>query len=140
MIVMKRNDYITIFLILLFLFSTTGMPVVLHHCNTMQVTSFTACEMHSVKPEEKSCCEEEDPAQLFITDQNDVCCTDYLVDESIKETFLTSTKDIQGIQSAAILISDLSSFPQLQFEIKSRSLTFQSPPGKLYIINSVFLI
>lgn len=141
---MKRKIFI-LTLTLVFLVSTTGMPLIIHYCKMMETATLQACEMHSKEIKKSSCCESETHSSViadsYFSNAIDECCTDFLVDHSVKETFLTSKTEINLPLYLFTLIPvefNLSSNHQINQEIDT------SPPllssNKIYLTNSILLI
>jgi hypothetical protein len=132
-------------LVFVFLVSTTGMPLIIHYCKMMETASLQACEMHSKELKKSSCCESESQPQAiadsYFSKAIDECCTDYLVDYSVKETFLTSKTEIDLPLYLYTLIPvdfNLTSNYQTNQEIDTSPHSLLS--NRIYLTNSVLLI
>lgn len=80
-------------LTLLFLVSTTGMPVFSHYCGMSGKRSLTECEDCLVEMQlpETSCCTEEIPDySLVFTSDNMICCIDEFDYQKVEEVFSPS--------------------------------------------------
>lgn len=137
---MKKKIFI-LTLTLVFVVSTTGLPLIIHYCKMMETASLQACEMHSKENKKSSCCEEENTSDLFYTKLIDECCSDILVDHAVKETFITSNTEINKpayLYTFAHVIIDFTSDYKSCFKVDT------SPPpllsNKIYLTNSILLI
>lgn len=146
---MKRK--ITILsLIFLFTLSTSGMPLILHYCGSMESLTLwdsinfgEQCEMHSPKVNVISCCESEPEDFTKIVSDYDNCCEDLIVDTSVKDNYLSSKTELKSSVEITLLLS-------LNFDLNINSVSHnlsiedRSPPNlssnKVYLSNSVFLI
>ncbi len=138
---MKRRLLI-LTLTIIFSLSTTALPLVLHYCTMMEATSFAACEMHS-KNNESSCCMEDEDFELYYTKQIDECCMDYIVDESVKDDFVSSKVELSGeTQFSVVILSNDALTKFLEHELFIN--ISPSPPllysSHIYLFNSVLLI
>lgn len=138
---MKRKILILTFTII-FSLSTTALPIAIHYCSMLEKASFEKCEMHNIS-NENSCCMEDNDFELFYAKQIDECCSDYIVDESIKDEFVSSKVDLnEKIQISIIIVLNnelTTSFkPELFIRLNS------SPPplfsSHIFLLNSVLLI
>jgi len=146
---MKKKIYI-LSLIFLFTLSTTGMPLMMHYCGSMDSLSLWSsiqfgeyCEMHSPKVEELSCCESTQDKSADNFEYPEGCCEDYIIDNSVKDTFLSSKIELNIYKEIISIIS----FSDNLIEIASDKNIFNtdhSPPlitnNKIYLSISVFLI
>jgi hypothetical protein len=144
---MKKRISISI-LTLLFLVSTTGMPIWSHYCEMMQKRSISECEMCKAEIEkiEPSCCSEK-TMEYFITisSPNPACCQDEFIYNKIEDEFLSNkieAKIFVNSEHSIITNVSLADFTQSQFIQKY--LISSSPPkfltNDIYLNNSVFLI
>jgi hypothetical protein len=144
---MKKRISISI-LTLLFLVSTTGMPIWSHYCEMMQKRSISECEMCKAETEkiEPSCCSEKTMEfSITISSANPACCQDEFVYNKIADEFLnnkTEAKIFVTIEHSIITSVSQADFAQSQFIQKY--LISSSPPkfltNDIYLNNSVFLI
>ena len=130
----------------LFFLSTTGLPISMHYCEMLKITSLLKCEVCTLEENEKesSCCEDKDDYPLKLKSENsDQCCDTKIIDKSISDNFIPLKLEVKQEQSSTVVyITDLIS--------KQLSLNHQfinesaSPPSAqhndLYLQNSVFLI
>jgi hypothetical protein len=143
---MKKRIFI-LTLSLLFLVSTTGLPVTYHLCQMMQEKSLSECEMCSTEVEKivTSCCAEEtSDYQVSISSENPVCCQSEFVYNKVEDQFVNIKIEIdfyslQNLVQPVALISSQSEF----YPIES-FYTDSSPPflinSEIHITNSVLLI
>jgi hypothetical protein len=141
---MKRNIFI-LTITLTFVVSTTGMPLIIHYCKMMETASLQACEMHTKEMQKSSCCESETQssaiADSYYSKAIDDCCEDFVVDHSVKETFITTKTDIN-------ISLYLNTFIPVDIVFTSNHNSFikadtYPPPllsNKIYLTNSVLLI
>lgn len=135
-------------LTLLFLVSTTGLPVTYHLCEMMQEKSLSECEMCSSVIEEvkPSCCSEETMEYpVKISSENPVCCQDEFVYNKVEDNFISSKTEINKL----VTIDELISFTQVSKILSDNLLSIkynisESPPTvqqkDLYLYNSILLI
>lgn len=145
-----RRKITILSLILLFTLSTSGMPLILHYCGSMgsltlwdSINLGEQCEMHSPKVNLNSCCESETGDLTKIVSNYDNCCEDLIIDNSVKDNFLSSKTEVKSSITLTIL------FP-VNYELSTNSISHnlsiedRSPPNlssnKIYLSNSVFLI
>lgn len=138
---MKRKISI-LTLAFLFLASTTGLPLILHYCQMMESVSLEVCEMHK-EIIVSSCCDEENENEISFTSIQNPCCSDKIVDSSVKDNFVISKTDLLSkIQLPVVL------FINFNFDLSEISsnkfYTDTSPPplidNHLYLDNSILLI
>lgn len=137
---MKRKVPILTFTLLFFL-STTALPVSLHFCQMSQDEE--VCGHIMVK--KTSCCEEETNNKIFVTKAGEQCCTDHVIDKTLKDNFISSKNDNGNFNSFKFLPVILLSVEfTSHFEKVSCLNKDISPPdlqsNNLYLENSVFLI
>ena len=144
---MKKRISISI-LTVLFLVSTTGMPIWSHYCEMMQKRSISECETCKVELEKikPSCCTEEIPEnKLQVSAENSVCCQTGFAYNKVEDDFITNKQDVnffslsENLFQPIILIS-----PSFDFSIQESFFCDSSPPflinPELYISNSILLI
>lgn len=140
----KKRIYI-LTLTLIFLVSTTGMPLIIHYCQMMETASLQACEMHTKEVQKSSCCESESQSSTginsYFSKVIDECCKDVTVDHSVKEIFVSSKTDIEfSLQINTFVTTEFVLTPNFQTNIKADT----SPPllsnNKIYLTNSILLI
>lgn len=140
----KRRIYI-LTLTLIFLVSTTGMPLIIHYCNMMESASLQACEMHTIKVEKSSCCESETQSSTstnsYFSKIIDECCKDVTIDHSVKDTFVSSKTSIDfTIEFNTFVTTEFNMTEKYQTDFGADT----SPPlissNKIYLTNSILLI
>lgn len=140
----KKRIYI-LTLSFIFLVSTTGMPLIIHYCKMMESASLKACEMHSQEIKKSNCCETENQssaaAKSSFSKAIDECCKDFVVDLSVKDTFVSSKTEFNipvYLYTHILFDSDLTSPVQTNLKLDI------SPPlhfgNKIYLNTSVLLI
>jgi len=135
-------------LILLFLVSTTGMPVTYHLCLMMQEKSLDECDVCKAEIEKiaNSCCAEETMDNpIKISSKNPVCCTDKLVYNKVEDNFVTNKSEVNFFSLSEKSIQIFFLIPvATDFSSVESFYCDSSPPflinPELNITNSVLLI
>ncbi len=145
---MMKKRILTISLTLLFIVSTTGLPIYSHYCEMMKNKSLFECEVCKSKIEkvETSCCSEETSQHsALIKSQNPVCCQDEIVYHKVEDEFVNNkseTKNFVTIHYSIVASVSPADFTQNLYSQKY--LISSSPPifftNNIYLNNSVFLI
>ena len=102
---MMKKKISILTLTILFLVSTTGLPIYSHYCEMMKQKSLSECEMCLIEMQkvETSCCEIENvQVQVQITSQNPVCCQDEIVYNKVEDEFLSSKSETIFLLSSEI--------------------------------------
>ncbi|MDZ7763597.1 MAG: hypothetical protein U5K00_04115 [Melioribacteraceae bacterium] len=145
-----RRKITILSLIFLLTLSTSGMPLILHYCGSMgsltlwdSINFGEQCEMHSPKINLNSCCESETGDFTKIVSDYDNCCEDLIIDNSVKDNFLSSKTEVKSSITLTTLLP-------VNYELNTSSISHnlsiedRSPPNlsnnKVYLSNSVFLI
>lgn len=144
---MKKRISISI-LTLLFLVSTTGMPIWSHYCEMMGKRSITECEMCKAEIEklEPSCCSEKTMEySITISSAIPVCCQDEFIYNKIEDEFLSNKIEAKiFVASEHSIITNVSQADFTQGLFIQKYLISSSPPkfltNDIYLNNSVFLI
>lgn len=144
---MKKRISISI-LTLLFLVSTTGMPIWSHYCEMMGKRSISECEMCKAEIEkfEPSCCSEKTMEySITISSANAVCCQDEFIYNKIEDEFLSNKIEAKiFVASEHSIITNVSQADFTQSQFIQKYLISSSPPkfltNDIYLNNSVFLI
>jgi hypothetical protein len=129
-----KKRILTIGLTILFLVSTTGLPVFYHYCEMMGKKSMTECEMcetEVIEIDESSCCAESQPQyQVKLSDSHSRCCIDNFDYKKIEDNlFQTLTANQLSINS--VIIVEILSSLDLQSENKfSEQINYNLPPPK----------
>ena len=144
---MMKKKILILTLSLLFLVSTTGLPVTYHLCQMMQEKSLNECEMCALVEEEvvTSCCVEESfDYPVSISSDNPVCCQSEFVYNKVEDQFVNNKSDINFyslfnlVQPVALISSQSEFYPVESF------YTDSSPPflidSEIHITNSALLI
>jgi hypothetical protein len=84
---MMKKKISILTLSLLFLVSTTGMPIWSHYCEMIGKKSFTECEACVVEIETSCCSDELLNDQLKFTTNNSKCCIDEFDYKKIEDDF-----------------------------------------------------
>jgi hypothetical protein len=119
-------------LTLLFLVSTTGLPVTYHLCEMMGKKSLNECEDCKIEMQkvEKSCCDEykvQDP--ITISSENPICCQDEFVFNKVDDDFSQSGNH-QTITNSVITILKILILDTEIVEKYSHQNNYSLPPPK----------
>ena len=144
---MKKKISILI-LTILFLVSTTGMPIWSHYCEMIGKKSLSDCEickdeMEKINP---SCCVVETvESPITISSENPVCCQEEFVYNKVEDEFIYNKLDETYFASSISLFQPIILIsPSFDFSIQKSFFCDSSPPflinPELYISNSVLLI
>jgi hypothetical protein len=129
---MKKRISILI-LTILFVVSTTGLPIWSHYCEMMGKRSSSECEMCKVEMEkvEPSCCSEETPDnQRQVYTENSNCCVDVFDFNKIEDDFFqTITSNLIPITSVVTELH-LTSLDSQNENIFSQQTNYDLPPPK----------
>jgi len=143
---MKKRIFIISFVIL-FLVSTTGLPVYYHYCEMMQKKSLNGCEVCAEEKEEvSSCClEEVSEDNVKFSSDRPVCCQEEFVYNKVEDEFVINKSDINYFSSTQNLFQSVALNPSAtSFSIEASFYCDSSPPflinSELYISNSILLI
>lgn len=144
---MMQKKILILTLSLLFLVSTTGLPVTYHLCQMMQEKSLNECEMCAIAEEEvvTSCCVEESfDYPVSISSDNPVCCQSEFVYNKVEDQFVNNKSEVNFyslfnlVQPVALISSQSEFYPVESF------YTDSSPPflidSEIHITNSALLI
>ncbi len=142
---MMRKRILISALLLLFLVSTTGLPITINYCKMAASEEMSMCSMHH-KPVKSLCCAENtvDNFSGIYFNKPDCCQTEFVYNK-VSDEFVTNKTDVQFFTSLQNSIHSNNIIP-IVIEIP-RSLTHycdSSPPflinPELHISNSVILI
>jgi len=144
---MMKKKILTISLTLLFLVSTTGLPIYSHYCEMMKQKSLSECEVCTIEMQkvETSCCEIENvEVQVQIIAQNPVCCQDEFVYNKVEDKFLYSKSETTFLLSFENFCQTVALFPpSIDFQKNESFFCDSSPPflinPELHLTNSIFL-
>jgi len=140
---MKRKISI-LTLAFLFFAATSGMPITLHICKMMDMTSSEVCEMHKAKVVKHSCCDEESDYPVKLTSQNLPCCETEFVYNKVNDDFLFFNSETANVQLFAISFAEVTNWHDVLFDLNSNSFyTDTSPPlnsNPIYLNISQLLI
>lgn len=99
---------------LLFLVSTTGLPVTYHLCQMMEQKSLDECEVCKAEMEiiEPSCCGEDIiEYPVTISSENPICCQDEFVYNKVEDEFLYSKSDVDFFSTSEKLVQTTNLHP-----------------------------
>ena len=128
---MKKRISISV-LTLLFLVSTTGMPIWSHYCEMMGKKSLTECD--DCKIEEVvvvSCCSETIPDdQLQYSSSNSKCCIDEFDYKKIEDIFSQSSNTVLISSSVIVAENNLNTIESVTEKKYSQNSNYNLPPPK----------
>lgn len=138
---MKKRIFISTFIVL-FLVSTTGLPIMYHLCNMMNTISFNPCAM--CIDGDSYCCKEENYGMKILSGQKDECCKTKLVAEPLSEKYLSVSLEVPKIDFKIFVFTLPFDNSVSEVITKSSCASDNSPPetysNSLYLNNSVLLI
>jgi hypothetical protein len=138
---MKRK-ILTYLLLLIFLFSTIGIPISLHHCQMMDLVSLQSCGMCDNKA--TVCCDDDNTIPSVKSDNDVSCCTNKIIAASSDEKYLTVSYEVQKTETKSfVFIIPLK--PYFTEELSNKTFSSDiSPPANysnsIYLNNSILLI
>ena len=102
---MMTKRIFIISLAILFLVSTTGLPVYYHYCEMMQKKSLNECEVCAEEKEEvSSCCSNEvSENTLRFSSDRPVCCQEEFLYNKVEDEFVNNKTDVNFFSSSEIL-------------------------------------
>ena len=105
---MKKKRILISILSLMFLVSTTGLPIFYHYCQMSGKKSFNKCEICSQEQRTKlSCCSEEIAENILkLTSEKSTCCIDQFDYRKIEDKFSQSNNSNQLHTTVVITIID----------------------------------
>ena len=144
---MMTKRIFIISLAILFLVSTTGLPVYYHYCEMMQKKSLNECEVCAKENEEvSSCCSNEvSENALRFSSNRPVCCQTEFVYNKVEDEFVINKYNINSFSSIQNLFHSVTLIPTAtSFSIVAYFCCDSSPPflinPELCISNSILLI
>jgi hypothetical protein len=145
---MMKKRILILTLTLIFLVSTTGLPVTYHLCEMMKEKTLSECEvcLAEMQKVETSCCnEEKNEEQITISSVNPICCQDEFVYNKIEDEFISGKSEITLFLSSENSFQPIALIPPT-FDFSSEVSFYcdSSPPflinPQIHITNSVLLI
>ena len=142
---MNLKRILILTLTLLFLVSTTGLPVTIHLCKMADSGDTSECMMHH-KPVKSGCCSMEiSTTELSVSSQIPPCCETEFVYNKVKDDFVTNKTDVNFFTSTQILFQSVSIIPTaIDLSMNESYYCDSSPPflinSDLNITNSILLI
>ena len=129
---MMKKKISILFLITLFLISTTGLPIWSHYCEMMGKKSLSECEMCNIEEVEiVSCCSEKTAEnQLQFTSENSNCCIDEFDYKKIEDNFSQSSNTVFVSLSIIIAESNLTTIESEAEKKYSQQTNYNLPPPK----------
>ena len=130
---MMKKKISILFLITLFLISTTGLPIYSHYCEMMGKKSLSECEMCKAEIEkiEPSCCSEEiSDNDLKFSSNKSNCCVDEFDYKKIEDNFF-QTVSLNLITNNLIIAElNLTTLESQDEEKYSQQTNYDLPPPK----------
>lgn len=129
---MMKKKISILFLITLFLISTTGLPIWSHYCEMMGKKSLSECEMCSIEEVEiVSCCSEKTAEnQLQFTSENSNCCIDEFDYKKIEDNFFQTVSSNLITNNLIISELNLTTLESQDEEKYSQQTNYDLPPPK----------
>ena len=130
---------------LLFLVSTTGLPVTINLCKIAEPENADECTMHH-KPVESHCCAKENSEySVTASFDNYDCCESEFVFNKVEAEFLFCKTDVNFFSSLEQIIQPVSVIPPtVDYSFDESYFCDSSPPflinPELHITNSILLI
>ena len=132
-------------LTLLFLISTTGLPITINLCKLEATKDTDECMMHH-KPVESQCCSKLNfEYNVTASYDNYDCCESEFVFNKVEAEFLFSKTDVNFFSSLEHVIQPTSVIPQTVDYLFNESFFCDSSPPflinpEIHITNSILLI
>jgi hypothetical protein len=129
---MKKRISISV-LTLLFLVSTTGMPIWSHYCEMMGKKSLTECQACQGKEKEAtfSCCSmEESDFEIQLKAENSTCCIDEFDYKKIDDNFFQTVSSNLISNNLIIAELQLTTLESQDEEKYSQQTNYDLPPPK----------
>lgn len=141
---MKKRILIST-LTLLFLVSTTGLPVTINLCKLAATKVSDQCMMHHKPVESKCCSKVNSEYAVSASVDNYDCCESEFVFNKVKDEFLFNKTDVNFFSSLEHIFQPTSEVPPtMDYSFNESIFCDSSPPflinPELYITNSIFLI
>jgi hypothetical protein len=135
-------------LTIVFLVSTTGLPITYHLCKMMEAKSLSKCEMCKIDMEkqEYSCCSnDEENNSVLIKSQKSSCCQNEFVYNKVEDEFVNTKTDVNFYSSSEILFQPIVLISNtFDFSLEESFYCDSSPPflinPEIFITNSILLI
>lgn len=145
---MMKKRILTISLTILFLVSTTGLPIYSHYCEMMGNKSKSECMACKVEAEKimSSCCSNETSEfPVKISSPNPVCCSDEFAYNKVEDEFIYSKSESNCFSSSEFLFLPITLLPlSVDFSVEESFYNDSSPPflinPEIHITNSSLLI
>lgn len=145
---MMKKKITILTLIILFLVSTTGLPIWSHYCEMMETKTLTDCEVCMIEMQkvETSCCSEEMNEEVMtISSENPICCQDEFVYNKVEDEFLFNKSEINFFLSFENCLQPVFILtPSIEIQTEESFYCDSSPPflinPEIHITNSILLI
>lgn len=148
---MKKKRIFILSFILLFLVSTTGLPVTYHLCQMIEqfaaggLDEYEVCKAEMKKIEPSCCAQETIEYSVKISSNTPVCCQSEFAFNKVKDEFIFNNSDLNFFSSIQNLFQVVTLIPAtVNFSSEESFYCDSSPPflidTNLHINNSIFLI
>ncbi len=129
---MMKKKISILTLTILFLVSTTGMPIWSHYCEMMGKKSLTECGDCKIEEVEvTSCCSENIPDdQLQYSSSNSKCCIDEFDFKKIEDNFSQSSNTVLLSLTLIIAENNLTTIQSEAEKKYSQNSNYNLPPPK----------
>ena len=129
---MMKKKISILTLTILFLVSTTGMPIWSHYCEMMGKKSLTECGDCKIEEVEvTSCCSETSPDdQLQYSSSNSNCCIDEFDFKKIEDNFSQSSNTVLISFSLIVAENNLNTIESETEKKYSQNSNYNLPPPK----------
>jgi len=129
---MMKKRILILTLTLLFLVSTTGMPIWSHYCEMLGKKSLSECgDCKIVEVEVTACCSETIPDyKLQYSSSNSNCCIDEFDYKKIEDNFSQSSNTVLVSLSIIIAESNLTTIESETEKKYSQNSNYNLPPPK----------
>jgi hypothetical protein len=120
-------------LTLLFLVSTTGLPIWTHYCEMMNKRSNSECEMckDEIEKVEPACCSEEiQNNKLQVSVDNSTCCVDQFDYKKIEDNFSQTLNPNKNLLFIAVATLSTATIDLNKSETHTQQNNYNLPPPK----------
>ena len=132
-------------LALLFVISTTGLPITINLCKMAASENSSECTMHQMPVKSNCCAEETSEHGETISFDKFNCCQIEFVYKKVEDQYLVHKTSVDYFSSQEIILHSAEFFPSIaEYSLNESFYTDSSPPflinPELNISNSVLLI
>ena len=132
-------------LALLFVVSTTGLPITINLCKMAASENRSQCTMHQMPVKSNCCAKETSEYGESISFDRLNCCQSEFVYNKVEDQYLVHKSSIDYFSSQQIISHSTDFIPSIEeYSLNESFYTGSSPPflinPELHITNSIFLI